>query len=90
LSNDFDIEIIGKHEAHKINAPSRTALSILGDIKSIRKDGIELFGRHEKLEYQSGNIGVHAVRGRNVVREYDVYFLGQGECLEIIHRVTNR
>jgi 4-hydroxy-tetrahydrodipicolinate reductase len=76
LSNDFDIEIMGKHEAHKIDAPSGTALSILGDIKSIRKDGVELFECHEKSEYQSENIGVHAVRGEDVVEEHDIYFSG--------------
>jgi 4-hydroxy-tetrahydrodipicolinate reductase len=90
LPNDFDTEIMGKHEAHKIDISSGTALSILGDKKSIRKDGIELFGRQEKSEYQSGNIGVHAVRGGYVVGEHDVYFSGQGEHLEITHRVTNR
>ncbi|MDR1890960.1 MAG: 4-hydroxy-tetrahydrodipicolinate reductase [Puniceicoccales bacterium] len=90
LPDDFDVEIMEKHHAHKKDAPSGTALSILGDIKSIRKDSVGLFGRHGKSEYKSGNIGVHAVRGGDVVGEHDVYFFGQGERLEIAHRATNR
>ncbi|MDR1233195.1 MAG: 4-hydroxy-tetrahydrodipicolinate reductase [Puniceicoccales bacterium] len=90
LPKNFDIEIVEKHHTQKKDAPSGTALSILSDIKNIRKDSIETFGRCGKSEHVPGSIGVHALRGGDVVGEHDVYFFSQGERLEIAHRATNR
>jgi 4-hydroxy-tetrahydrodipicolinate reductase len=90
LPKDFGIEIVEKHHTKKKDAPSGTALAILSDIKSIKNDSIELFGRHGQSEYRSGEIGIHAIRGGDVVGEHDVYFFGQGERLEIAHQATNR
>jgi 4-hydroxy-tetrahydrodipicolinate reductase len=90
LPNNFDIEIVEKHHTQKRDAPSGTALSILNDIKNIRHDSTGVFGRCGKSEYVSGNVGMHALRGGDVVGEHDVYFFGLGERLEIAHRATNR
>ena len=35
-------------------------------------------------------IGVHAVRGGNVVGEHTVVFAGEGERIELIHRAASR
>jgi 4-hydroxy-tetrahydrodipicolinate reductase len=90
LPKNFDIEIVEKHHTKKRDAPSGTALSILDDIKSIRHDSTGVFGRCGKSEYVSGSIGMHALRGGDVVGEHNVYFFGLGERLEIAHRATNR
>jgi 4-hydroxy-tetrahydrodipicolinate reductase len=90
LPKNFDIEIVEKHHTKKRDAPSGTALSIFDDIKSIRQDSTGVFGRCGKLEYASGSVGMHALRGGDVVGEHDVYFFGPGERLEIAHRATNR
>jgi 4-hydroxy-tetrahydrodipicolinate reductase len=90
LPKNFNIEIVEKHHTQKKDAPSGTALSILSDIKSIRKDSVEVFGRYGKSEHVPGSIGMHALRGGDVVGEHDVYFFGLGERLEIAHRATNR
>jgi 4-hydroxy-tetrahydrodipicolinate reductase len=90
LPKDFDIEIVEKHHTHKKDAPSGTALSILSDIKNIRKDSTGVFGHYGKSAHVPGSIGMHALRGGDVIGEHDVYFFGLGERLEIAHRVTNR
>ncbi|MDR2603177.1 MAG: 4-hydroxy-tetrahydrodipicolinate reductase [Puniceicoccales bacterium] len=90
LPKNFDIEIVEKHHTKKRDAPSGTALSIFNDIKNIRHDSVGVFGRCGKSEYVSGSVGVHALRGGDVVGEHDIYFFGLGERLEIAHRVTNR
>jgi 4-hydroxy-tetrahydrodipicolinate reductase len=41
-------------------------------------------------ERTAQEIGVQALRGGDVVGEHTVYFIGQGERLEISHRATNR
>jgi 4-hydroxy-tetrahydrodipicolinate reductase len=90
LPKNFDIEIVEKHHTQKKDAPSGTALSILSDIKNIRHDSVREFGRRGKSEHVPGSIGMHALRGGDVVGEHDVYFFGLGERLEIAHRATNR
>ena len=35
-------------------------------------------------------LGVHALRGGDIVGEHTVYFCGQGERLELTHRATDR
>ena len=41
-------------------------------------------------ERRAGSVGIQAVRGGDVVGDHTVYFLGDGERLELTHRVTNR
>jgi 4-hydroxy-tetrahydrodipicolinate reductase len=42
-------------------------------------------GAREKKE-----IGVHALRGGDIVGEHTVYFCGAGERLELTHKATDR
>ena len=35
-------------------------------------------------------IGVHAIRGGDIVGEHTVYFCGDGERIELTHRATDR
>ena len=35
-------------------------------------------------------IGVHAIRGGDIVGEHTVYFCGEGERIELTHRATDR
>ena len=41
--------------------------------------------KREKTE-----IGIHAVRGGNIVGEHDVIFAGRDEVIELTHRATSR
>jgi 4-hydroxy-tetrahydrodipicolinate reductase len=38
----------------------------------------------------AGEIGVHAVRGGDVIGDHVVHLLGRGERLELTHRATSR
>lgn len=92
LGEDYDIEIIEKHHHRKLDAPSGTALMIA--------DGInEVFSG--KKHYQHGRegtnakrttdeIGIHAVRGGNIVGEHEVIFAGLEEIVEIQHKASSR
>ncbi|ENN96299.1 dihydrodipicolinate reductase [Methanocaldococcus villosus KIN24-T80] len=74
---DYDIEIIEMHHRYKKDAPSGTALKIAEIIKSNRD--VELvFGRYGKCERKENEVGVHALRGGDVVGDHIVIFAGDG------------
>ena len=85
LGDDFDIEVLDLHHRMKRDAPSGTAKAIVEPLAD-RKDVI--FCR-EGLR-SSGEIGVVSMRGGDVAGEHTVYFLGNGERIEISHRVSSR
>jgi 4-hydroxy-tetrahydrodipicolinate reductase len=85
LGADFDIEVMEIHHRMKNDAPSGTARSVLEDV---RGDSRVVFGREGQR--QSEEIGVVSLRGGDVAGDHTVYFLGAGERIEIVHRVTSR
>ncbi|MCK5131560.1 MAG: 4-hydroxy-tetrahydrodipicolinate reductase [Candidatus Sabulitectum sp.] len=86
LGDSFDRELIEFHHRRKKDSPSGTALSLLK-----RWDGEKIFGRHGNTgEREFGTVGVHAVRGGDVVGEHHLHFLGDGERLTISHLATDR
>jgi 4-hydroxy-tetrahydrodipicolinate reductase len=95
LGADFDVEIIEAHHRHKADAPSGTALRLLeiaaaaqnaAHLESITKYGRN--GRH--AQRTRGEIGVHAVRGGDIVGDHTVILAGEGERIELTHRATSR
>lgn len=85
LGSGFDIELLDLHHRMKKDAPSGTAKAILEPLKGA---GEVVFGR-EGLR-SDGEIGVVALRGGDVAGEHTVFFLGNGERIEISHRVSTR
>jgi 4-hydroxy-tetrahydrodipicolinate reductase len=95
LKNDFDIEIIETHHRFKKDAPSGTARR-LGEIaaeaigspyeKAVRngRSGIS------KTTRQPDEIGMHAVRGGDIVGDHTVLFAGIGERIELRHMAHSR
>jgi 4-hydroxy-tetrahydrodipicolinate reductase len=94
LGAGFDVEIVEAHHRNKVDAPSGTALTLAEKVAEAR--GISLAenridGRSGETGVRSQNeIGIHAVRGGDVVGEHTVYFIGEGQRLEITYRATNR
>ena len=83
LYKDFDIEIIEKHHNQKVDAPSGTALLLANTIRdSIDEKTIFTKGRDGLSKRQPNEIGIHAVRGGNIVGDHEVIFAGKGECIE--------
>jgi 4-hydroxy-tetrahydrodipicolinate reductase len=70
----------------KRDAPSGTALNVISGLTS-SKDAV-VFGR-EGLR-QPGEIGVVSLRGGDVPGDHTVYFLGEGERIELTQRAQNR
>jgi 4-hydroxy-tetrahydrodipicolinate reductase len=89
---DWDVEIVETHHKAKVDAPSGTALRLAETAQRARKDATRLVhGREGKPGARAGaEIGMHAVRGGDVVGDHVVHLLGQGERLEIAHRATSR
>jgi len=91
LYKDFDIEIIEKHHNQKVDAPSGTALLLANTIKdSIKEETIFTKGRDGSSKRQSNEIGIHAIRGGNIIGDHEIIFAGVGECIEIKHTAISR
>lgn len=91
LGPEFDLEIVEMHHRMKKDAPSGTALT-LRDILQARR-GIERisYGREGNVgERKRDEIGIHSIRGGDVVGDHTVIFAGGGERLELTHRATSR
>jgi 4-hydroxy-tetrahydrodipicolinate reductase len=89
---DVDVEVVEAHHKHKKDAPSGTALMLARAAATARGQGDEAFrrARDGHAPRAQGEIGIAAVRGGDVVGEHTVLFLGEGERIEIVHRVTDR
>jgi 4-hydroxy-tetrahydrodipicolinate reductase len=94
LGPDFDAEIVEMHHRLKKDAPSGTAKRLAELVADSWNLDYETAGRHGRKgivgERTNGEIGLHAVRGGDVVGEHTVYFTGLGERIELTHRATNR
>ena len=92
LGLDFDIEIIEKHHNQKLDAPSGTALAIADAIsESMDTESKYVFDRHSVRRKRTSNeIGIHAVRGGNIIGDHDVMFCGQNEVITVSHSAASR
>lgn len=87
----FDIEIIEKHHNQKVDAPSGTALMLADAIKKDNPEKFYVNGREGQVGKRDKNeIGIHAIRGGNIVGEHDVIYAGNFETITISHQATDR
>lgn len=92
LGEDFDIEIVERHHNRKQDAPSGTALMLKSSAEAGRNHALEsVYGRHGMVGAREKNeIGIHAVRGGNIVGEHEVCFYGEDEIITIAHSARSR
>lgn len=91
LLNDFDIEIIEAHHNQKVDAPSGTALMIADSIKEQQPDDFYVYGRNGNVgKRNKKEIGIHAIRGGNIVGKHEVIFAGENETITITHEASDR
>lgn len=92
LGPDFEAEILDLHHRHKADAPSGTALDLGQAVHAGRRDDAgEVFTRHGQTGPRPDHaVGYQALRGGDVPGEHTVYFLGDGERLELTHRAGDR
>lgn len=86
---DYDIEVIEAHHNQKKDAPSGTALATVEAIKKALGEKEIVYGR-QGLMPRGKEIGVHAIRGGDIVGDHTVLFAGSGERLEIKHQAHSR
>ncbi len=89
---EYDIEIVETHHRQKKDAPSGTARRIADIVAEVRQPGIAfMHGREGHIgKRDPKTVGIHAVRGGDVVGEHRVLFLGDGEFIELCHHATSR
>jgi len=94
LGLDYNVEITEIHHNQKKDSPSGTAVHLaeraaqalgLNDRDDVAHGRSGMVGARPARE-----IGVHALRGGDVVGEHTVSFVGQGERIELTHKAHNR
>lgn len=93
LDESFAIELVEMHHRHKKDAPSGTASDLLNILKKARglDDSSLRHGREGITGARTANeIGVHALRGGDVIGDHTVIFAGEGERVELTHKASNR
>jgi 4-hydroxy-tetrahydrodipicolinate reductase len=93
LGPDFDLEIIEMHHRMKMDAPSGTAKTLAQILAGARRLQLEKVARHGCLgigERAPGEIGIHSIRGGDVVGDHTVIFANTGERLELTHKASSR
>jgi 4-hydroxy-tetrahydrodipicolinate reductase len=94
LGEDFDLEIVEAHHRLKKDAPSGTArrlAEILAQRRGLKAGDSFRHGREGIVGVRPADeIGVHAVRGGDIVGDHTVVFAGLGERIELIHRAHSR
>src|SRR6185295_12346078 len=93
LGADYDAEVIEMHHRLKVDAPSGTAARLLEIILEERKLTAAAL-RHGRQGIPgartSTEVGVHSLRGGDVVGDHTVIFAALGERLELIHKASDR
>lgn len=93
LPHDYVPEILELHHKHKKDAPSGTAINLAEAVEEERDFPHEarILGRAgETGERPNLQLGVHAVRGGEIVGEHTVYFIGDSDRIELTHRASDR
>ena len=91
---DADVEIIEAHHKHKIDAPSGTAYMMAEAVAEARGQNLKdvaIYGREGQTgAREAGTIGIHAIRGGEIIGDHTVMFIADGEVVEITHRARAR
>jgi 4-hydroxy-tetrahydrodipicolinate reductase len=77
LGPDYDLEIVEMHHRSKKDAPSGTAKNLAQILARAR-------------HCPASEIGVHSLRGGDVVGDHTVIFATAGERLELTHKASSR
>ncbi|MEM1059789.1 MAG: 4-hydroxy-tetrahydrodipicolinate reductase [Verrucomicrobiota bacterium] len=94
LGPSFDREVVEMHHKMKVDAPSGTAKrlgEILAEAQGSDYEEVIRHGRSGETGARTAEeIGMHALRGGDVVGDHTVYYAGTGERVELTHRATSR
>lgn len=94
LGPDYDAEVVEVHHRLKKDAPSGTARRLVEVLDEAYGLDYEKDTRHGRVgmpgERTRSEVGVHAVRGGDVVGDHTVMLAAPGDRLELIHRASSR
>jgi 4-hydroxy-tetrahydrodipicolinate reductase len=94
LGPGFDLEVVEMHHRLKKDSPSGTARHLAEILAEVRKLDYAEAARHGRAgivgERTNDEIGVHAIRGGDVVGDHTVIYAGPGERLELTHKASSR
>jgi 4-hydroxy-tetrahydrodipicolinate reductase len=89
LLKDYDIEVIEAHHRAKRDAPSGTAKTILQIIEEEAGNREKMYGR-EGMTERKNEIGVHVIRGGDIVGDHKVMYSKNYETIELSHQAYDR
>ena len=94
LGPGFDLEIVEMHHRLKQDAPSGTARSLAEILAAARHQTLDEAARHGRVgivgQRTAEEIGIHSLRGGDVVGDHTVIFAGIGERVELTHKASTR
>src|SRR5438445_3363716 len=94
LGPGFDLEIVEMHHRTKKDAPSGTAMTLAEILAAVRNQQLDQVARHGRVgivgERTATEIGIHSIRGGDVVGDHTVMFANTGERLELTHKASSR
>lgn len=94
ILKDFDIEIVEMHHHHKLDAPSgtaRTLAEVVCEETGMDYDKDVMHGRFGNVGARpQRQIGMHTLRGGDVVGDHTVIYAIDGERVELAHKASNR
>ena len=94
LGPSFDLEVVEMHHRMKKDAPSGTAKRLAEILAEVRKLSYQQDTRHGRTgivgERTANEIGMHAIRGGDVVGDHTVIFAKPGERVELTHKASSR
>ncbi len=94
LGPDFDLEVVEMHHNKKIDSPSGTArrlAEILCDVENLSYADDVRHGRFGNVGARTKReVGMHAVRGGDVVGDHTVIYAAAGERVELTHKAGSR
>jgi 4-hydroxy-tetrahydrodipicolinate reductase len=93
LGEDFDVEVVEMHHRMKKDAPSGTAarlLEIILEERRLERTALRHGRQGITGERARAEVGVHALRGGDVIGDHTVIFAGIGERLELAHKASDR
>jgi len=94
LGDDYDVEIVEAHHNKKIDAPSGTAHRLAEIVAAAKQKPLSQVAKNGRSGITDARrkteIGIHAIRGGDVVGDHTVMFLGTGERIELTHRASSR
>lgn len=94
ILKQYDIEIVEMHHHHKLDAPSgtaRTLAEIVCEETGLDYDKDVMHGREGLVGARpQRQIGMHSLRGGDVVGDHTVIYATDGERVELTHKASSR